>query len=266
MRHYGGLRPQDADHLLGRASRLPRDHRVPDCSTASTPRTRSSRPRSPQTARRLVARLRRPDRRRHHRVLHDPDDDHDLLRRAAVEGPQVRRRPRLSPARIPVGDDGSDDHPRGRVGRRRWVLRDQRPAGELARPLRRAVRAPGATVPRPIFVTVGTLVVVAVGVFIAYWFIGRRPVPVTAPMPVPAIVALARADVGGNAINETLFARPGIWLSRMSVYADSKGIDGAVNGLAATPRRAVRSMASLAERIREVLCVVDVREGPSLSS
>ena len=84
-----------------------------------------------------------------------------------------------------------------------------------------------------IFVTVGTLAVVAVGVFIAYWFIGRRPVPVVAPMPVPAIVSLARADVGGNAINETLFARPGIWLSRMSVYADSKGIDGAVNGTAA---------------------------------
>ena len=84
-----------------------------------------------------------------------------------------------------------------------------------------------------IVITVATLAVVAIGVFIAYWFIGRRPVPVVAPMPVPAIVALARADVGGNAINETLFARPGIWLTRASVYADAKGIDGAVNGLAA---------------------------------
>ena len=83
------------------------------------------------------------------------------------------------------------------------------------------------------YVTVATLAVVAAGVFIAYWFIGRRPVPVAAPMPVPAIVALARADVGGNAVNETLFARPGVWLSRMSVYADSKGVDGAVNGTAA---------------------------------
>jgi len=84
-----------------------------------------------------------------------------------------------------------------------------------------------------VLVTIATLAVVAVGVFIAYWFIGRRPVPVTAPMPVPAIVALARADVGGNAINETLFARPGIWLSRASVYADAKGVDGLVNGTAA---------------------------------
>ena len=76
--------------------------------------------------------------------------------------------------------------------------------------------------------------ITGVGVFIAYWIIGRRPVPVTAPMPVSPVVALARADVGGNAINETLFARPGIWLTGASVYADAKGVDGAVNGLAAT--------------------------------
>ena len=82
--------------------------------------------------------------------------------------------------------------------------------------------------------TVLTLVVVTVGVFIAYWIIGRRPVPVTAPTPVSPVVAFARADVGGNAINETLFARPGIWLTGASVYADAKGVDGAVNGLAAT--------------------------------
>ncbi len=84
-----------------------------------------------------------------------------------------------------------------------------------------------------IVVTIATLAVVGVGVFIAYWFIGRRPVPVTPPMPVPAIVTLARNDVGGNAINETLFARPGIWLSRASVYADARGVDGLVNGTAA---------------------------------
>jgi NADH-quinone oxidoreductase subunit L len=84
-----------------------------------------------------------------------------------------------------------------------------------------------------IVITVATLAVVAIGVFIAYWFIGRRPVPVTAPMPVSAVVALARADVGGNAINEALFARPGVWLTRASVFADAKGVDGAVNGIAA---------------------------------
>ena len=85
----------------------------------------------------------------------------------------------------------------------------------------------------PILITLATLAVVALGVFIAYWIIGRRPVPLLAPMPVSPVVALARADVGGNAINETLFARPGVWLTGASVYADAKGVDGAVNGLAA---------------------------------
>ena len=85
-----------------------------------------------------------------------------------------------------------------------------------------------------IYVTVATLAVVAVGVFIAYWFVGRRPVPVAAPdAGAGRSSRCARADVGGNAINETLFARPGIWLTRTSVYADTRGIDGAVNGTAA---------------------------------
>ncbi len=73
----------------------------------------------------------------------------------------------------------------------------------------------------------------AIGVGLAYLLFGTRPVPVTAPARVSPLVALARADVGGNAINETLVARPGTWLARTLVYADAKGVDGAVNGLAA---------------------------------
>jgi NADH-quinone oxidoreductase subunit L len=78
-----------------------------------------------------------------------------------------------------------------------------------------------------------TLLLVAIGVGLAYLLFGTRPVPVTAPARVSPVVALARADVGGNAINETLVARPGTWLARTLVYADAKGVDGAVNGLAA---------------------------------
>jgi NADH-quinone oxidoreductase subunit L len=79
-----------------------------------------------------------------------------------------------------------------------------------------------------------TLVVVAIGVGLAYLLFGTRPVPVTAPARVGPVVALARADVGGNAINEALVARPGTWLARTLVFADAKGVDGAVNGIAAT--------------------------------
>ena len=35
-----------------------------------------------------------------HRVLHDPADDHDVLRRTALEEPEDRRRSRLPPARV----------------------------------------------------------------------------------------------------------------------------------------------------------------------
>jgi NADH-quinone oxidoreductase subunit L len=46
-------------------------------------------------------------------------------------------------------------------------------------------------------------------------------------------VRAARADLYANAVNETLIARPGIWLSRALVYLDNRGVDGAVNGTAA---------------------------------
>ena len=35
-------------------------------------------------------------------------------------------------------------------------------------------------------------------------------------------------------INESLFMRPGQWLTRALVFFDNRGVDGAVNGLAAT--------------------------------
>ena len=46
-------------------------------------------------------------------------------------------------------------------------------------------------------------------------------------------VRAARADLYANTINESVIARPGIWLSRALVYVDNRGVDGAVNGTAA---------------------------------
>jgi len=74
--------------------------------------------------------------------------------------------------------------------------------------------------------------VVALGVGIAYLVVGRVPVPVTRPEKVGALVRFARADAGGNAINEALVARPGRWLGGALVFTDTRGVDGAVNGLA----------------------------------
>jgi NADH-quinone oxidoreductase subunit L len=78
-----------------------------------------------------------------------------------------------------------------------------------------------------------TVLVSAVGVLLAWVFVGRDPVPVRKPTRVSLPVAAARADLYANAINEVLIARPGTWLTRALVFVDNKGVDGVVNGTAA---------------------------------
>jgi NADH-quinone oxidoreductase subunit L len=85
----------------------------------------------------------------------------------------------------------------------------------------------------PIVVSVIVTLVVALGVGIAWLFVGRREVPVTAPARVSPIVTAARRSLYADAINESLFMRPGMWLTRALVWVDNRGVDGVVNGLAA---------------------------------
>ncbi|AXB46688.1 NADH-quinone oxidoreductase subunit L [Amycolatopsis albispora] len=73
----------------------------------------------------------------------------------------------------------------------------------------------------------------ALGALAAY-LIFRRDTPVERPERVSFPVRAARKDLYGNALNETLVARPGIWLTRFAVFLDNRGVDGAVNGLAAS--------------------------------
>jgi NADH-quinone oxidoreductase subunit L len=79
----------------------------------------------------------------------------------------------------------------------------------------------------------GTLALAAIGVLVAFLVVGRRPVPVVRPEPVSWPVRAARADLYGNALNETLVARPGQWLTGGLVFTDRWGVDGLVNGIAA---------------------------------
>jgi NADH-quinone oxidoreductase subunit L len=79
---------------------------------------------------------------------------------------------------------------------------------------------------------VATVMMLA-GAGLAYLLIGRREVPVERPQRVSLPVRAARADLFANTINEGVIARPGIWLSRALVYLDNRGVDGAVNGIAA---------------------------------
>jgi len=83
-------------------------------------------------------------------------------------------------------------------------------------------------------VPAATLVLAALGVLLAVWlFRPSRDVPLEKPERVSWPVRAARKDLYGNALNETLVARPGTWLARALVYVDNRGVDGAVNGLAA---------------------------------
>jgi NADH-quinone oxidoreductase subunit L len=82
--------------------------------------------------------------------------------------------------------------------------------------------------------TVISIAMMLVGAAAAWLFVGRKPVPVVKPEPVSAVVQAARRDLYGNALNETLVAKPGTWLARALVYVDNRGVDGLVNGIAAT--------------------------------
>jgi NADH-quinone oxidoreductase subunit L len=95
------------------------------------------------------------------------------------------------------------------------------------------LREQTAASPPTAVITALPLVLAAVGVLVAILVIGRRPVPVRRPEPVAWPVRAARADLYGNAVNETLVARPGQWLTGALVYSDRKGVDGMVNGIAA---------------------------------
>jgi NADH-quinone oxidoreductase subunit L len=95
--------------------------------------------------------------------------------------------------------------------------------GELVE--REAAAVPHSLTP---FLVVG---ISLVGVLVAV--ATNRRTPVERPENVSLPVRAARRDLYANAINETLIARPGTWLTRALVFVDNRGIDGVVNGTAA---------------------------------
>ena len=75
------------------------------------------------------------------------------------------------------------------------------------------------------------LVVIALGV--TGGFVAFRTVPVTQPVGVSPVTTLARRNLFADAFNEAVLMRPGQWLVRGLVFFDNRGVDGAVNTLAA---------------------------------
>ncbi|MFI6108275.1 NADH-quinone oxidoreductase subunit L [Streptomyces sp. NPDC051310] len=82
-------------------------------------------------------------------------------------------------------------------------------------------------------VTASTVVVLLVGVGIAYAQYGRRPVPVVAPRG-SLLTRAARRDLLQDDFNHVVLVRGGEHLTRSLVYLDHTLVDGVVNGTAAT--------------------------------
>jgi NADH-quinone oxidoreductase subunit L len=85
----------------------------------------------------------------------------------------------------------------------------------------------------PIVVSALAIAAVAIGVGIAYLKYVRAPIPDLAPTNVSAFTRAARRDLYQDAFNETVFMRPGQYLTRALVFLDRVFVDGAVNGLGA---------------------------------
>ncbi|MGH3750239.1 MAG: NADH-quinone oxidoreductase subunit L, partial [Micromonosporaceae bacterium] len=79
-------------------------------------------------------------------------------------------------------------------------------------------------------VTVATMTAVVLGAGLAYLLFRNGTAEQEQPARSP-LVRAARANLYGDAFNETVFELPGRYLTRALVYLDGKGIDGLVNGL-----------------------------------
>jgi NADH-quinone oxidoreductase subunit L len=93
-------------------------------------------------------------------------------------------------------------------------------------------------------VTLATMVVLAIGVAIAWAQYGRRPVPAVAPRG-SLLTRAARRDLLQDDFNHVVLVRGGEHLTRSLVYVDHTLVDGVVNGTAA-------SMGGLSGRLRKL--------------
>jgi NADH-quinone oxidoreductase subunit L len=80
-------------------------------------------------------------------------------------------------------------------------------------------------------ITVLSIVITLIGAGIG-WALFRNGTA-EQEQPAGALVTAARRNLYTDAFNEAVFEKPGIYLTRALVFLDNKGIDGAVNGLAA---------------------------------
>jgi NADH-quinone oxidoreductase subunit L len=75
-----------------------------------------------------------------------------------------------------------------------------------------------------------TVVVVAVGIALAWILVGKREVPRTAPQDVSFVTRAGREEVYGNRINDTLVVNPGRHLTTGLLATDKHVVDGVLTG------------------------------------
>ncbi|MEU9031579.1 NADH-quinone oxidoreductase subunit L [Streptomyces sp. NPDC048383] len=93
-------------------------------------------------------------------------------------------------------------------------------------------------------VTAATMVVLVIGVGIAWAMYGKKPVPVVAPRG-SLLTRAARRDLFQDDFNHVVLVRGGEHLTRSLVYLDHSVVDGVVNGTAA-------SVGGLSGRLRKL--------------
>jgi NADH-quinone oxidoreductase subunit L len=84
----------------------------------------------------------------------------------------------------------------------------------------------------PILMSLIVLVVVAIGVAVAWVFFGRQEVPREAPTQVSVFTRAARAELYGDAFNEEVIVKPGYTGIRGLSLFDGSFVDGIVEGTA----------------------------------
>ncbi|MCW2666251.1 MAG: nuoL [Frankiales bacterium] len=84
-----------------------------------------------------------------------------------------------------------------------------------------------------ITVSIMTVGVSLLGVLAAYLLVHRKAVPHFPPVAVSPLTTAARNNLYLDSLNESLLMRPGQYLTRMLVWFDNRGIDGAVSAVAA---------------------------------
>jgi NADH-quinone oxidoreductase subunit L len=114
-----------------------------------------------------------------------------------------------------------------------FLLMQAFPLSEWLAPVFGRPEEAGAHAVSPLTVQLMVFVVMVLGVAAAWLFVGRREVPTTAPARVSPVVTAARRALYADVVNESLFMRPGMWLTRALVWLDNRGVDGVVNGTAA---------------------------------